>query len=69
MIEFWRAGLSKIDVVKNNIFGINKTALFISIKKIKQMDILGRIKVTGKKNWEKYQEIIVEIIKSDNFEQ
>ena len=69
LLEFYRAGLSELDVIHKNITGLNKRTVYRHFQKLRQTGISLRKSGSGRrfKLTNMHKQIIFEIIKSDHF--
>ena len=69
MLEFYRAGLSELDVIHKNITGLNKSTVYLHFQKLKQTGTSLRKSYSGRrcKLTNMHKQMIFEIIKSDHF--
>ena len=69
MLEFYRAGLSELDVIQKNITGLNKRTVYRHFQNLKQTRTSLRKSGSGRrcKFTNMHKQMIFEIIKSDHF--
>ena len=69
MLEFYRAGLSQLDVIHKNITGLNKRTVYRHFQKLRQTGTFLRKSGSGRrcKLTNMHKQMIFEIIKSDHF--